>query len=603
MDGLAAGLRAVLDRRARVKLAIAAIGAAVLALLDTLAVTLILPLVDLATGQVTSPLTASLRAWLGNPDPQTLLIWLTIAVVLLFIVKDLGQLAFSWWSTGFVFTERVRISSRILRHYLTSPWTEVSGRTSAELLRTMDTAVMQVFNYTVNGLIAATTAVLSVLAIVTALLIVAPLPTLAVVAYFGMAGLAYVRVVRPRAAAAGEHMAEASMTGYRRGLAALGGLKEIVLRDSHAHFVDGFRHAATRGALAGRRAAILAAVPRYLLEILFIAAVGLVLLVGQADRSGGAFGVLALFVAAGFRLLPVLSSLLSSLSSIRVGIPALDLTAAELRSACALGQTPADGVVALREFTDAVELRGVCFRYPGSSGNVLHDVTLTIEKGSSVALVGGSGAGKSTLADLILGLHQPSSGTIAVDGVDLARCRRAWQDQVGYVPQDVYLLDASLAENIAFDVDESAIDRERLEYAVQAAQLESLVAQLPDGIRTQLGERGARLSGGQRQRVGLARALYRRPAVLVLDEATSALDNETEHLITRTLRDLHGRLTLVMIAHRLSTVRDADQVVFLTDGRVSAVGTFDELRHTDRGFARLVELGSLTKAAHGTDDD
>ena len=218
-------------------------------------------------------------------------------------------------------------------------------------------------------------------------------------------------------------------------------------------------------------------------------------------------------------------------------------------------------------------------------------MTLDIRHGQSVALVGTSGAGKSTLVDLLLGLHDPTGGTVTAGGVDIRDNLPAWQRQLAVVPQDVVLLDASLATNIAFELD---VDPIRLDDVVRRAQLADLIASLPEGLDTQVGERGARLSGGQRQRLGIARALYRQPSVLFLDEATSALDNETERRLTDTIRELQGTMTIVIVAHRLSTVRHCDQLIFMSDGAVASVGTFDQVAATNSEFAHLVDLGSLS---------
>jgi ABC-type multidrug transport system fused ATPase/permease subunit len=210
-----------------------------------------------------------------------------------------------------------------------------------------------------------------------------------------------------------------------------------------------------------------------------------------------------------------------------------------------------------------------------------------------VALVGASGAGKSTIVDLVLGLHRPTGGRITVDGVDIAESIPTWQRTLGLVPQDVYLIDESLRSNVAFGEVADDIDEARIIEAVTRAQLDDLIASLPDGLDTFVGERGIRLSGGQRQRIGIARALYSRPQVLILDEATSALDNETERLITETIEALRGDMTIIVVAHRLSTVRNCDLVVFLSQGRVEVEGTFDEVRAGSAEFANLVALGTL----------
>lgn len=590
----------VFDRRIKRRLLLAILGSLIVSVLDTAAIALVLPLVQLATGGAdTGGVIAWISGHLGDPDRGTLTIYLTVAVVVLFILKDLGQMAFTWWLTGFVFVERVRTSARLLGHVLTSPFTESSRRSSAELIRVVDGAVMQVFNYTVSGLMTAASNAIAIGAIVVALLLVAPLPTLVVVAYFGVASIIFVTLVKPRAVKAGVVMTEASVAGWRTALAAIGGIKELNLRGSQLHFVERYEAAALLGARSGRTASFLGSLPKYVLEILFIIAVGLILLVGvttSADGGGALVGMLALFVAAGFRILPSITGLLASVSNIRVGDKALDIVRDEVLAARDRGPLAAptgERVPLERELC----LEGITFRYPGSEVDVLTDINLRVPRGSMVAFVGGSGAGKTTLIDILLGLHRPASGRVTADGVDIATSRAGWGRGIGYVPQDVFILDATLAENIAFDLEREAIDEAALLRAIGHAQLDDVVAALPDGIDTQLGEKGSRLSGGQRQRIGIARALYTAPQLLVLDEATSALDNETEHRISTTLTSLLGELTIVVVAHRLSTVREADQIVFLSGGRVETTGSFEEVRLASDEFARLVELGSLQASA------
>ena len=224
---------------------------------------------------------------------------------------------------------------------------------------------------------------------------------------------------------------------------------------------------------------------------------------------------------------------------------------------------------------------------------MLSDVSITVPRGVSLALVGGSGAGKSTLVDLILGLNTPDEGAITADGADIQGDLPAWRAGIGLVPQEVWFTDGSLRENITFGVEADDVDMDALRAAVTQADLDDFVASLPEGLETGMGERGARLSGGQRQRIGIARALYARPQLLVLDEATSALDNITERRVTETIHQLSGSMTMIIVAHRLSTVRTCDMLVLLREGRVAAVGTFDEVARNDAEFARMVELGSL----------
>jgi ABC-type multidrug transport system fused ATPase/permease subunit len=228
-------------------------------------------------------------------------------------------------------------------------------------------------------------------------------------------------------------------------------------------------------------------------------------------------------------------------------------------------------------FTYQVELDQIKYAYPGTSELSIDNISLTLWKGQSIAFIGKSGAGKTTLVDIILGLLQPSSGDIRLDGVSIYHDLRAWQNLIGYIPQTIALLDDTIERNIAFGIPDELIDATRLQKAIQAAQLEDLIQQLPEGIKTSVGERGVRLSGGQRQRIGIARALYFEREILVLDEATSALDNETESLVTEAIRSLAKRKTMIIIAHRLSTVQHCDRIYVLEKGQIVKLGSYEEV--------------------------
>jgi ABC-type multidrug transport system fused ATPase/permease subunit len=229
----------------------------------------------------------------------------------------------------------------------------------------------------------------------------------------------------------------------------------------------------------------------------------------------------------------------------------------------------------------------VSYHYPNHERLVLDHVSVAIDRGTSLGVVGSTGAGKSTLIDLVLGLLSPTSGTISVDGIDVFANRIAWQRRLGVVSQSVFLLDDTLRRNVAFGLPDGDIDDQRVAEAIDAAHLGDFVESLPEGVETVVGERGARLSGGQRQRVAIARALYRRPEVIVFDEGTSALDNLTESAIMSALEALHGDRTLIIVAHRLTTVRRCDQIVLLENGRVIDTGTYDDLVERSASFRRM----------------
>jgi ABC-type multidrug transport system fused ATPase/permease subunit len=310
-----------------------------------------------------------------------------------------------------------------------------------------------------------------------------------------------------------------------------------------------------------------------------------VFLVMRESASGGStVSVLALFAYTGFRVIPSLNRIMLHVGVLREAHPWVATMDADMRAL----RPPAP-----RPFTheppmlaDAIVCDEVSFHYDEGGPPALDRVSLTIRRGQSVGIVGPTGAGKSTLVDVLLGLLTPTSGRVLVDGLPLAGREQAWQRQIGYVSQEVYLLDDSLRRNIAFGIPDSAVDEARLASAIALARLDAMVASLPQRMETLVGENGARLSGGQRQRVAIARALYHDPAVLFFDEATAALDNQTEREVTEAIAAVHGTRTVIAIAHRLSTVKTCDQLIYLKDGRVAAIGTYQELL-ADPGFREL----------------
>lgn len=586
-------LSEVLERRIKLKLVLAAAVAGLLALLETAAIVTVLPLVSIATG---APLDEGAVGivWraTGSPERAAFGLLLVGAVVGLFIVKDLCTMAFTWWQTGFVARERVKLSVRIFRNVMQSPFVDFRRRSTGEVFRTMTAAVGQMFNSMVSGLITMISGGLTVLAILIALLVSTPIQAGLAMVYFAAAAFAYVRIVRPRVTRAGELMMSGSVESTIAGLQGLNGFKETKIRHSSEHFVQRFEAGIASTERASREGNFYSAITKYLLEILFILGVGGLLAFSFAtDSAQGVVGSLALFVAAGFRLLPNISMLVGAINGFRMGRKSLHLVHGELQDA-ATGSVQ-EPIAAPLPFHDEIRLDAVHFRYPGAEADVLRGIDLTIPFGRSIALVGGSGAGKTTLVDVILGLLTPSRGRLLIDGTDVADRPREWQRNVAMVAQDVFLTEDSVRQNILFDVPEEAVDPDRLRRAIDSAQLTDVVSSLPDGLDSSAGEWGSRLSGGQRQRVGIARALYRDPRLLILDEATSALDNETERRITETIDSLSGQVTVVIVAHRLSTVKNVDEVIYLKDGRVAGRGSFTALQRTNADFAHLVQLGDL----------
>jgi ABC-type multidrug transport system fused ATPase/permease subunit len=320
------------------------------------------------------------------------------------------------------------------------------------------------------------------------------------------------------------------------------------------------------------------------LEILTI--IGLASLVSTMVFSGqglvNVLPVLGLFGAAAFRLIPAVGRTMSMLQTIALNRPVLR----DLHRDLALTYIDSEQDIRHPGFSDLIEVSDLTFQYEAALNPALNHVSLTVKRGEAVGLVGPSGSGKSTLVDVLLGLLDPVSGAILVDGVSAQKRLRWWQDQIGYVPQSIFLTDDTLRRNVAFGLPKDQIDDELVKSAIRSAQLEDFVASLPDGLDTIVGERGVRLSGGQRQRIGIARALYNNPDVLVLDEATSSLDTETEHGVMQAVQALQGEKTVIIVAHRLSTVEYCDRLYRLENARIVDEGTFSEVTSRTKDLPR-----------------
>ena len=373
---------------------------------------------------------------------------------------------------------------------------------------------------------------------------------------------------------------------------ALGGIKDVKVLGLEENFINRFRQPARRFAMHQAAANIVAEVPRYLLEAIVFGAMMAFLIIllfttdGQIEQILPTIGVFAL---AGARIFAAMQQIYRSATNIRFTRPALEALAADFEARTATAAPTVQSRTEVLRLNDRLELVDLEYRYPGAERSALVGLDLVIQANTTVGLVGASGAGKTTLVDVLLGLLMPQRGEIVVDGrqIDSANLR-AWQRNLGYVPQHIFLTDDTIAANIAFGVERDKIDMAAVERAARTAELHDFViTELPLGYDTSVGERGVRLSGGQRQRIGIARGLYHNPDVLILDEATSALDNLTERAVMDAVHNLGHAKTIIMIAHRLTTVRHCDTIFMLEHGRCTAAADYDTLLKQHEGFRKL----------------
>jgi len=408
------------------------------------------------------------------------------------------------------------------------------------------------------------------------LLVIEPLGALTVASVLGAAAWGFHLFTRGRIARWGEarlHHEGLRMQHLQQGL---GGAKDVKLLGRETEFLDQYRVHNVESARAGQLQLTLTQLPRLWLELLAVSGLAILVISALAQNRAleAVLPALGLFAAAAFRLMPSVNRALGAVQSLRYGLPVIDILHTEFKLT-----TPevAGTHSSVTPFRAVLELSQITFTYPGAAEPTLKDISLAIQRGESVGFIGTSGAGKSTLVDILLGLLTPDRGEVRMDGCDIQANLRNWQDQIGYVPQSIFLTDDTLRRNVAFGLPNEQIDDASVWRAIQAAQLEAFVTSQPDGLETLVGERGIRLSGGQRQRIGIARALYHDPAVLILDEATSSLDIATEQDVMQAVRALQGSKTVLIVAHRLSTVGHCDRLYRLEQGRVVAEGTSAEM--------------------------
>ena len=541
---------------------------------------------------------------LGELGPQELVAVFAGAAGLLLLGKSLISSILTRRVFVFLANRQALVAARLSRELLTRPLTFIQMRSSQEtayaLIQGTGSATLVLLGQLV--IVVTESTLLVVLGV--ALLFLDPVVTLASIAYFGVLALLLQRVMGNWASRLGTTIARADIASLNAVQEALGAYREVSVahrREMYANRIQDLRWESSR--VASDRLFI-QQFPKYVFEAaLVLGGLALAGFLFLTEDSVAAVGTLALFLAAATRVMPSLLRLQGAALGLRdaagAAEPAFELARDLGHPTYLQGERESDqDIKAVLEgghqgFEGRIALSNVSFQYPGASEESVREVCLEVDPGASVALVGRSGAGKSTLADLILGILEPTHGRTEVSGLPPAQALERWPGAVAYVPQETFLVNGTVRENVALGLPRGAVNDDRIRRALERAHISDFLREERDGLDTSLGEGGLRLSGGQRQRIGIARALYTDPLLLVLDEATSALDSETEEAITETLAELEGQVTTVVIAHRLSTVRHVDHMVYLEDGRILAQGTFEQVRQSVPGFARQASLMGL----------
>ncbi|MBP3193847.1 ABC transporter ATP-binding protein [Natronogracilivirga saccharolytica] len=530
-------------------------------------------------------------ASLNITTSRELLIWGGGALIVIFVVKNLYMIAYFYIQARFVYKRNYTISRELMTSYMQAPYTFHLQRNTAELLRNSTQEVRMIVKQVLKPVLELSKELVMVLSIILFLVIMEPVISLIVFLVMGSTVGSFLLLTQKKMKKYGREEQKMRREMIKSVNQGLGGIKDARVLNREDEFINVFRKASLRSSRLMTVHQFLAKIPKPVVETLAVVGIMLiaVTMVIQGRPITAIIPIMALFAMATVRLMPAVQQITSILTRLRYNIVSVDpvyndmVELAEYRKILSADRDRKERFL----LKNNIEIKDVHYHYPESDEQALNGVSFIIPRGKAVAFTGSSGAGKTTVVDLLLGLLEPQSGSVLVDGKDINDNLSAWQRNIGYIPQFIYLADETLRQNIAFGLPGDKIDDKQVWKAVRLAQLEDLVHRLPHGLDTIIGERGTRLSGGQRQRVGIARALYHDPQVLVMDEATSALDNITEKQIIKAIEELKGERTIIMIAHRLTTVMNCDILYLMDAGKIVKQGTYQELISSSKQFREM----------------
>lgn len=575
--------RSILSAHQKLRIAELAVLMVIGGLMETLSVSLVLPFMN----AVLEP-EKTMEKWyaklicdiFGLQIPRTFLIVVAVLLAGVYILKNLYLLLEHNVQYRFVYGNMRAMQSRVLDSYLHRPYEDFLHLSSAEVVRIISIDVNKTFDLLLNLLGIFTELVVSAMLAFTVFMM-ARFITFCMVIMMSVLILIISRVIRPILRRAGKTQQRTGAEMNKWMLQSVQGIKEVKITGKEAYFQENFDACGKEYVNAVRKSHVLGITPRFFIEAFSMSTMFLVVAL-LIYRGGSLEALVPMLTAVGMaaiRLLPAVNRILAGIASAASYEPMLDQMIESLNAMEGAGGVSLDGTLRTREEAEkkadiaplrsALDFHEISYHYPDATDNVLTAASMTIRHGESVGIVGGSGAGKTTAIDILLGLLRPQKGQVLIDGTDISADMRGWHEQIGYIPQMIFMLDDTIRNNVCFGEQGENISDEDVWRALEEASLAGFVRALPDGLDTEIGERGVRLSGGQRQRIGIARALYRDPSVLVFDEATSALDHETESEIMESINRLQGQKTMIIIAHRLTTIENCDRVYRVEDGKIS----------------------------------
>ena len=528
----------------------------------------------------------------GVTDPMDFLFYTGLGVLLMLTFSTVVSMFTIWKLSLYAARVGTEIADRLYTHYIQQNWLFHASGSSAHLTKQVASEALRVTDFIIQPLLQMNAKVVLAFFISTSILIYDPVIAIGGLLIFVFAYILLYKIVRKRLQANGRNMSLIYTKRFRLMNEGFGGIKDVLLLNRRYDFVERFQESGRAFAYARGTNTAIGQVPRYFMELIaFGSMIGLVLFLIKAYEGnlGAVLPILAVYALAAFKLLPAMQQIYSGIANIKGNTAAFEA----IRDDLIRSQNNDQNVIQENKnkqlnLKHQISLKNVTFSYPNKSAPALNNLNMDIPANSVVGLVGASGSGKSTAIDLLLGLLDPDQGQLCIDDMCIDNHnKRAWQNTLGFVPQSIFLSEGSIAENVAFGLPIKDIDINQVKKALDLANLTELIEQLPQGLDTEVGERGVQLSGGQRQRIGIARALYHKADVLVFDEATSALDGITEKIIMEAIHEFSGEKTIIMIAHRLKTVRKCDIIYMMEEGRIISQGTYEKLITTNEKFKEM----------------
>jgi len=537
---------------------------------------------------------------LGASSHQLFLLWISLILLGIYLFKNTYLAILTYWQYHFLYEKQVSLSARLLKLYLNSSYTFHLQRNSADLVRNVNSEVPLIFSGVLVPMLILITEMMVMVCITVLLLIAEPLSS-AIAAIFLCVSIFWLnKTIRKQMNGQGLVRQEQSGQMIKWVNQGLGGIKETKVLGREMFFLKAFTKSTQAFGKANLIVGLATQLPNLFIDTMLISSVLLIVIFSliQGRQIQSILPMLSLFAIASLRLMPSAKRIVATITTIRYSQNAAELVYHDLHClenvSASINSTSINSPKLVQrsssiqpsptKFEKLVELKDIHYQYPNAAKPSLLGISLSIPKGQSIAFVGASGSGKTTLIDVLLGLLTPSQGEILVDGKNILTNLESWQQKIGYIPQSIYLSDDTIRNNIAFGLVADEIKEEQVWAALKAAQLEELVNSLPELLDTLVGEHGIRLSGGQRQRIGIARALYHNPEIIIMDEATAALDNTTEREFMQALEAMSGHKTMIMIAHRLSTVKNCDRLYLIKNGTVVDEGTYDFLVSQNKEF-------------------